>query len=115
MRRIAAPNGITVRRFSVNSFKEKLHYHGCDRCRGRYSCSCDMPGVDTTCGQCRGGHTEKGLSTWQAATAPRDCCREQARTATNRERETYKLAGPGPWWVCTHCWRTHPKNPRSPR
>lgn len=104
--------GLTVRRFAVNSLKNKLHYHGCGRCQCRYPCSCDMPGVDQNCNDCRGGHPPL-FGHLQRAWAPRDCCRENSRAATNHERETYRLAGPGPWWMCTHCWRQHPINPRS--
>ena len=103
--------GRTVRRFAVNKFKDKLHYHGCGRCRGRYVCSCDMPGVDLNCSRCNGGH---GDSVHTAALRPQPCCREHSREANGNDRDMYKLAGPGPWWVCTHCWRQHPTDPRNP-
>lgn len=106
---VSASYGRVVRRFAVNKFKNKLHYHGCDQCRLRYSCSCDMPGVDVTCSTCKGGHPE---SSWQAANKPRACCQENTRRANDADRDMYKLAGPGPWWVCTHCWRQQPINPQ---
>lgn len=103
--------GRTVRRFSVNRFKSGLHYHGCGRCRGRYSCSCDMPGMDMNCSNCNGGHPV-GYGYQFQSWAPRECCREHTRQANDHDRETYKLAGPGPWFICTHCWRQQPVDPR---
>lgn len=104
---MASRNHVSFR-FSVNKLKNKLHYHGCDRCHGRYTCSCGTPDTDLTCSRCRGGH---GDSTTSAALRPRGCCGTESRQARPAERDMYRLAGPGPWWVCTHCWRQHPSNP----
>ena len=101
--------GRVVKRFSVAKFASKLHYHGCPQCRGRFTCSCATPEDDYRCSTCLGGHPPSSTA---LAWAPRECCAEHSREATGAERETYKLAGPGPWFVCLKCWRQQPINPR---
>lgn len=91
----AAPKPI-----SVASLAGKQHQHGCIDCHCAYTCGCRQPELDRQCNDCR-----QGRDTYiQMGMYPAACCGTR-RLATRKERETYKLAGLGNWWICTTCWR----------
>ena len=93
-----------------------FHRHGCSVCGRRYDDSCDMPEENGRCRFCRG--VAHPPTPWERSYAPQECCRRLARLATTDERGSYRLAGPGPWWICQPgrgCARTHPYDPRTTR
>jgi hypothetical protein len=96
---------------SGKSLRNSLHAHGCTRCHLRYDDACADPATDGRCVACRGGKA------WQLlidSNAPRDCCRQQARLVHGKEeKERYRLAGSGLWFICPTCARTFPTNVRS--
>lgn len=86
--------------FNAARWAGKRHHHGCTRCSCRYKCTCDTPEVDAICHDCFHGRTTficDGM-------LPRPCCAVR-RPATRDDREQYLLAGPGPWFFCTTCFR----------
>ena len=88
--------------FSVNKYIGKLHHHGCQTCHWRYTCSCVAPQFDRYCTDCKQGRPTSIM----AGVQPAACCTEdEMRLATRHDRETYRLAGPGPWWLCHTCFR----------
>lgn len=91
--------------------KSELHYHGCSKCRRRYNDTCTerpMVTVQGVCMSCRMGRT----STLMTGIEPRDCCRKTVRLANKNDLKTYRLAGPGPWWLCLVCARQFAYDPR---
>lgn len=92
------------------------HAHGCMRCRHRYVDHCGTPREDELCHLCR-SHGQKRDPWWPEAWMPDICCLSDAR----RLDPTFKydrdhmgslgLAGPGPWFRCQTCGRTHPFDP----
>lgn len=101
MRRTVIKHKPTTRTFSVNRWKGSLHYHGCIACHCAMTCACETPEADTQpCNDCRQGR----VTFIQEGRYPRECCADR-ELATKDDRETYKLAGPGPWWICTTCCR----------
>lgn len=107
MVRTLAPKGLTPTRFNATNMAGKQHRHGCLQCRLSYSCDCQTPEVDDLCNSCISGR----ISAYQEAIEPRECCRRKCKRATDADRTKYKLAGPGPWFLCTTCRRQHPTNP----
>jgi hypothetical protein len=107
MARVAAPKGIVVKHFSASAMAGVLHHHGCVQCRLRYEDPCEQPEIDSLCNSCICGRVQA----YQAAIEPQECCRVLCTRATDKERITYKLAGPGPWFICARCRRQHPFNP----
>lgn len=88
-------------------WKGEQHFHGCTECRGRYGDACTELQVDGTCNACRSGIP----SIDQSVRAPHGCCFNNVRLCEKYDRERYKLAGPGPWFVCRTCARTFPARP----
>lgn len=43
---------------------------------------------------------------------PRPCCRVNVRVTNKDDLKTYKLRGPGPWWLCKTCARQFAFDPR---
>lgn len=83
--------------------KPTLHYHSCTEkdCRQRYPDACDTPTVNDVCRSCRQGRP----SVHQIGIDPRPCCGDNLRVANKNDLKTYKLRGPGPWWLCMKCGR----------
>ena len=79
------------------------HVHSCQNCRDYYEDVCDEPTVNAVCLPCRTGHP---VPIWIVDRRPCDCCIAHSRVARKSELEAFKLGGPGPWWVCTVCWRS---------
>jgi hypothetical protein len=95
---------------SAKSFKNTLHAHGCTRCHLRYQDACADPATDARCTTCRGG---RGWQLLIDNAAARACCRVSARLVSNEEKDRYRLAGSGLWFICPTCARTFPTNVRS--
>ena len=84
---------------------EKAHFHFCsDRdCRLIYEDACPEPQTNHLCQACRGHR--RGLITPRD---PQECCLgncEQVIAPDDLLR--YALAGPGPWFQCRTCRRSH--------
>lgn len=92
------------RKFYVSSLKKKAHYHGCPRCRSRWSCACDQPTFVGPCTNCRLGRTNSLLVVRREAC----CVPPNLRPVRNDERESYKLAGEHGWLICRVCARQQP-------
>lgn len=88
--------------------KPELHYHGCTHCKRRYPDACEDR-KPNTCPSCRMGRT----SIYMTGIDPRPCCTENARLANKDDLKTYRLAGPGPWWLCRECARQFAFDPRN--
>lgn len=87
----------------------KSHVHPCYACRVVYMCNCTNPAVNERCQYCR---TEGRLDhpVWEVGRFPKPCCTDNCRQVTdNDELIRYGLAGPGPWFQCKTCARSHPK------
>ena len=93
-----------------------FHAHGCDQCSRRYTDTCTTPSVNGRCQTCRHGRSPLECDLrplWDRDHDPRACCREVSKLIiTAAEMERYGLAGPGPWFKCKTCSRTHPYDPR---
>lgn len=81
--------------------KAEMHYHACTHCRRRYPDACTKTKANDVCNTCVTGR----LSIYAYGIEPRPCCYENLRVARKDELKTYKLAGTGPWWICTVCCR----------
>ncbi len=81
---------------------KQWHQHGCTTCRGPYSDTCNTPHIDGRCNPCTSGIP----SVWAINRRPNECCYTHTRKALKQELKTYRLAGPGPWYICTRCHRT---------
>lgn len=114
MRRQLAKSSIPARKAAtpvtvISRMAEKLHFHGCAKCRRTIGCSCGTPLVNPVCRPCRGLE----LSRYDLAREPRDCCWDACELITRPDLiETYDLAGPGPWYRCPTCARQHASPPR---
>jgi hypothetical protein len=84
-----------------------FHYHACIICRGRYGDACATRQHNGKCNACLSGIT----STYAYTLQPVPCCRRSSRPVVTEEIARYKLAGPGPWFICGTCRRTHSYNP----
>ena len=82
-------------------WKHKGHHHGCTSCHLRYRCNCDQLDVDGICVDCRMGRR----TFIQEGNYPKECCASRRLVQFKEDRERYKLAGPGPWWICPTCCR----------
>lgn len=81
------------------------HLHFCsDRdCRLIYEDNCNTPETNERCQNCRG--TTRGL---MVPRDPQECCIGNCVQVTDpRELRRYSLAGPGPWFQCRTCVRSH--------
>jgi len=95
---------------AVRQLRNKHHAHGCTECSLRYTDACATPEVNDLCLGCRTGRLERAL--WDVNSNPDRCCSTQSRKVTDAETVMrYKLGGPGPWYRCTKCSRTHSFNP----
>lgn len=81
--------------------KPELHYHACTHCRRRYPDACTSAGLNSVCPSCVMGRD----SIHMQGIAPRPCCHQHLRVANRVDLKTYRLAGPGPWWLCGACGR----------
>lgn len=101
---------LTRKVFSTLKWGGKLHYHGCTNCHLRYHDACHTPELDGLCPSCTTGR----ISAYQQAIEPRACCYVDTRLANRDDRDVYKLAGPGPWWLCRTCARQFTRQPKEP-
>lgn len=87
------------------------HAHGCRQCGRRYMDTCKTPLENGVCmSPCTNG-LEPPL--WDRDKSPADCCRANSRLTTdNAVLNSYALGGPGPWFQCATCKRTHPFDPK---
>jgi hypothetical protein len=95
-----------TKRFKLPAY----HAHGCTTCGLRYGDACATPGDNDTCMPCRLGtpRVETGFD-------PAPCCGDHSRPVTDPEvLARYALGGPGPWWQCRRCFRSHPFDPARP-
>lgn len=85
------------------------HAHGCTKCGGRYSDSCNTPSENSQCMTCLHGHA---VTVERQDRAPKDCCKQNSVLIQDIETlNRYDLGGPGPWFICKGphgCARTHP-------
>lgn len=81
--------------------KPELHYHACTTCKRRYPDACTTPKTNQVCITCKSGR----LSIHALAIDPRPCCATHLRLTRKDELKTYRLEGPGPWWICAKCFR----------
>lgn len=88
---------------------ETWHLHFCsDRdCRLVYECAaheCPDVAKNTRCPLCRG----QIRPAWVSARDPQECCLGNCTQVTRPdELIRYRLAGPGPWFQCDTCARSH--------
>lgn len=84
----------------------RSHFHYCTNrdCRLIYEDSCDTPEVSGECSPCRG----RARPVWDADRDPQECCLDNCKQVTFRpDLITHQLAGPGPWFQCQTCARSH--------
>lgn len=85
------------------------HAHGCLQCGRRYTDTCSTPQDNGVCLTCQSGQE---VPFWDRDRAPQWCCRIHSRVITTAELiQRYALGGPGPWFICGVCSRTHPFDP----
>lgn len=88
---------------------KKHHAHGCFQCSTRYTDHCADPKANGLCQACRGMDRPR----WEVSFDPGGCCAGESRLVKDAQTITsYGLAGPGPWYKCRVCARTHPFNPK---
>lgn len=83
------------------------HFHACQHDKRIYSCNCKEPERNRLCQTCRSG-AERPL--WDRDRDPIDCCRQiqnSKQVTAGKTVETYRLAGPGPWFQCQVCFRSN--------
>lgn len=86
-----------------------FHAHGCLQCGQRYMDSCDMGSENGRCHSCRTGKA----SPLDSGRRPMACCRTESRLIDSPAiLARYLLGGPGPWFLCQACHRTHPFDPK---
>jgi len=95
-----------VHRDQVN----KAHRHACTNpsCRLTYQDSCFTPERNGRCQPCRGMRRTWVDVDGLTALDPRPCCVDNSELMTSTdELARYECAGPGPWFQCRTCCRTH--------
>lgn len=100
------PATATVKKFKVAQLAGKWHWHSCsDReCRQVYHDTCETPETNGRCRFCRTGESS-AYDDWRL---PKDCCFGNCELLTDATwAEWAELAGPGPWYRCRSCRRTH--------
>lgn len=104
----------SIRRVSLtgvhNQLRGKNHRHVCtnERCRLLYEDNCQQPETNQLCRPCRGQRRAWVYSDGRAAFDPRPCCRGNTALLTEPDDLLkYECAGPGPWFQCQTCFRTH--------
>lgn len=86
------------------------HRHVCRNsdCRLAYEDNCQTPADNDLCEPCRGRRrtwTHHGGLFWLD---PSECCLDNTEVMTNvDDLLRYQCAGPGPWFQCRTCKRTH--------
>lgn len=86
------------------------------RCRHRYVDNCDDAVADGLCHLCA-SHGQTPDPWWPEAWLPDVCCLGESRWLDRTFRydrdvmADLRLAGPGPWYRCQGCGRTHPFDP----
>lgn len=90
---------------SVATLAFKHHAHRCTTCGRRFTDACGQPEVNTSCMTCKFGHSRP---LWHVNHDPQPCCVGAQVMTDPREVVRYSLGGPGPWYQCSTCHRTHP-------
>lgn len=82
-----------------------IHVHCCIDCKRVYTDrkkGCANLGVNARCQLCEG--VRRPL--WETAREPRRCCVDNTEMIVRlTDLLTYRLAGPGPWFICNTCRR----------
>lgn len=89
--------------------RDRSHYHTCanQQCRLSYEDSCETPDRNERCCPCT-GRRRTWIFDGLDARDPRPCCRDNTELVTQPEDlERYLLGGPGPWFQCRTCRRSH--------
>lgn len=89
-----------------NQLRGKHHWHFCSNreCRLAYEDCCAQTEVNGLCQLCRGA----GSRAYAEPMDPRECCLDNCeQVLTTDEMLRFHLAGPGPWFKCKTCARTH--------
>lgn len=92
---------------AVRSLTSRYHQHCCYECKGVYTDSCGTPTENKHCVGCQSAH---GRPLWDRDRDPMKCCLELGACEMVTDGATialFKLAGPGPWFICKTCHRTH--------
>jgi hypothetical protein len=85
------------------------HAHGCTQCGWRYMDSCQEKTTDGLCSHCRTGQP---YGQEAENRRPRPCCPLYVKLVVEAEiKIRYRLGGACTWWMCQHCYRTHPFKP----
>ncbi len=81
-----------------------LHYCSNRECRLGYEDQCDTPLINIRCHPCRG----KERPRYFVSRDPQECCMGNCSQVTDKHTlMLHKLAGPGPWFQCSRCARSH--------
>lgn len=114
MRRQKVHYAPSIRKSSLatvhRSLKAKMHRHVCtnDECRLTYEDACYTPELNARCRPCKGLRRTWAYPDGVTALDPRPCCHDNTALITNPDDHLrYDLAGPGPWFQCLTCKRTH--------
>lgn len=94
---------------AIRQMSGKHHAHGCSECHLRYTDACSTPEQNGKCVTCRVGQ-QRAL--WDQNSDPAGCCVNAREVKDAETLGKYKLAGPGPWYRCPVCSRTHAHDPR---
>jgi hypothetical protein len=106
MRRALIHSQPAVKVRSMSKMAGEAHLHSCAArdCRLVYEDSCNTPGENGRCHVCRNVRRP----VWAEGRDPRDCCWGNCEQVTDKVQiRRYALAGPGPWYQCRTCARTH--------
>jgi len=85
---------------------KRVHKHTCaiQSCRLIYEDHCNAVALNERCPSCRGKARTWHLQVWD----PQPCCLSNCELITEPEELLrYECAGPGPWYQCRACFRTH--------
>lgn len=88
-----------------NKLRDSPHFHFCSNrdCRLIYEDNCHEPETNHPCQVCRG--TTRGL---MLTRDPQECCLGNCLQVTDpNQLLRYSLGGPGPWFQCRTCIRSH--------
>lgn len=97
----AAKNDVTV----AKALGGKWHWHTCVECDSVYACTYQDAADNGQCETCRTGRPR---APWETGRDPRPCCVDNTLLLTrNEDLVRYELAGPGPWFQCRTCKRSH--------
>lgn len=95
-----------VRERSLSSLAGDFHFHFCveRECRLIYSDRCDDVRTNGRC------HAHRGVARrpiWVSSRDPQECCMGNTEQVKGDDLVRYALAGPGPWFQCSSCYRAH--------